>query len=55
MLHVFLMNVNAGKNNTYSIGKIINEYCTSILVNYAIEYVYKKEDTQKVIFYREVM
>ncbi len=49
MLHVFLLNVNAGKNNIYKVGKIIDDYCTSMLANYTIDYVYQKEDTQKII------
>lgn len=49
MLHVFIINMNAGKNNSYPIGKIINEYCKSKNVDFSIHYVINKEDTAKII------
>lgn len=49
MLHVFIINIKAGKNNGPLIGKIVEEYCKSKNVNYIVNYVYSKEDTNKII------
>ena len=43
MLHVFIINVNAGKNNSAILNNVINEYCIKQGVNYKIEYVYEKK------------
>lgn len=48
MLHVFIINVNAGKNNSILLNNIINNYCANLGINYKIEYVYEKEDTKKI-------
>lgn len=49
MIYVFILNMNAGKNNSYLIGKIIENYCKEKKVNYFINYSYSKEDTVKTI------
>jgi len=49
MLNVFIINLNAGKSNSYIIGNIIDEYCKSKGVNYFIRYVNEKEETKKII------
>lgn len=49
MMHVFILNVNAGKNNSYLIGKIIEEYCKLQRVNYFVNYSYTKEDTEQIV------
>lgn len=48
MLHVFIINVNAGKNNSIHLNNVVNDYCANLGVNYKIEYVYQKEDTKKI-------
>lgn len=48
MLHVFIINVNAGKNNSILLNNVINDYCANLGINYKIEYVYEKEDTKKI-------
>ena len=49
MLHVFLINVKAGKNNFNKIDNIIEEYCKSKDALYVIEYAYEKDDTRRLV------
>lgn len=48
MFNVFIVNVNAGKNNSNILNSVINEYCIDKGVNFKIEYVYEKEDTKRI-------
>ena len=48
MLHVFIINVNAGKNNSILLNNVINGYCSNLGINYKIEFVHEKEDTERI-------
>lgn len=48
MLHVFIINVNAGKNNSILLNNVISGYCSNLGINYKIEYVHEKEDTERI-------
>jgi len=49
MFNVFIINVNAGKKNSYIIGNIIKEYCDSMNILYSINYTLNEEETAKII------